>query len=252
MRLDGVVLTAASEPITAARLATIHRTGASCWPQYSSVETGVVGRGCLAAEAPDEVHVHEDRLALIQPDPAALPSGLTAGALLITSLRRTATALIFLNVSMGDVAELNRRRCGCPLERLGWTIHLHGIRSIEKLTAAGMTFLDSDVIRVLEEVLPSRFGGGPTHYQLVEEEDTDGQPGLRLLVHPAVGPLSSEAVAEAFLAAIGAGRGAQRIMSVAWRDARLLRVERRTPLATASGKILHLHASRRGSEKPQR
>ena len=132
-----MVLTAASEPITAARLATIRRTGASCWPQYSSVETGVVGRGCLAADAPDEVHVHEDRLALIQPDPAALPPGLTPGALLITSLRRTATALIFLNVSMGDVARLNRRRCGCPLEQLGWTLHLHDVRSIEKLTAGG-------------------------------------------------------------------------------------------------------------------
>lgn len=58
-------------------------------------------------------------------------------------------------------------------ERLGWTLHLHGIRSVEKLTAAGMTFLDSDVIRVLEEVLPGRFGGGPTHYQLVEEEDAE-------------------------------------------------------------------------------
>ena len=37
-----------------------------------------------------------------------------------------------------------------------------------------MTFLDSDVIRVLEEVLPARFGGGPTDFQLVEQEDDDG------------------------------------------------------------------------------
>jgi hypothetical protein len=248
MRLDGVVLTAASEPTTAARLATIRRTGAACWPQYSSVETGVVGRGCLAAEAPDEVHVHDDRLALVQPDPAFVPAGLTTGALLITSLRRTASALTFLNVSMGDVGTLDRRSCGCPLEALGWKLHLRRVRSIEKLTAGGMTFLDTDVIRVLEEELPARFGGGPTHYQLVEDEDADGEPGLRLLVHPAVGPLSPEAVAEAFLAAIGAGRGAGRVMSLAWRDARLLRVERRAPLATASGKILHLHAGGRALE----
>ena len=209
MRLDGVYFTAASEPTTAVRLATIHRSGATCWPQYASVEAGVVGRACLAPTAPDEVHVHEDRLALIQPDPSDLPTGLTAGALLTTSLRRTATALVLLNVSMGDVAILDRRRCGCPLERLGWTLHLHGIRSVEKLTAAGMTFLDTDVIRVLEEVLPERFGGGPTDYQLVEEEDAEGRPGLRLLVDPAVGPLAPDAVTEAFLSAIGAGQGAQ-------------------------------------------
>ena len=245
MRLDGVYFTAASEPTTAVRLATIRRSGATCWPQYASVEAGVVGRACLAPTAPDEVHVHEDRLALIQPDPSDLPPGLTAGALLTTSLRRTATALILLNVSMGDVAILDRRRCGCPLERLGWTLHLHGIRSVEKLTAAGMTFLDTDVIRVLEEVLPERFGGGPTDYQLVEEEDVEGRPGLRLLVDPAVGPLAPDAVAEAFLSAIGAGQGAQKVMGLAWRDAGLLRVERRVPLVTASGKILHLHASGR-------
>ncbi len=242
MRLDGVHFTAASEPTTAARLATIQRVGATCWAQYASVEAGLVGRACVDPRAPDDVHVPEDRLALVQPDPADVPAGLTAGALLITSLRRTATALVLLNVSMGDVAVMDRRRCGCPLERLGWTLHLHGIRSVEKLTAAGMTFLDTDVISVLEEVLPGRFGGGPTQYQLVEEEDADGRPGLRLLVDPAVGPLAPDAVAETFLSAIGAGQGAQNVMGLAWRDAGLLRVERRAPLATASGKILHLHA----------
>jgi hypothetical protein len=241
MRLDGVQLTAASEPTTAARLAVIRRAGARCLPQYSSVETGVVGRGCLTASAPDDVHVHQDRVALIQVDPAELPPGNAPGALLTTSLRRTATALVLLNVSMGDVATLARRSCGCPLEQLGWTLHLHGIRSVEKLTAAGMTFLDTDVIRVLEHVLPERFGGGPTHYQLVEEEDAEGRPNLRLLVDPAVGPLAPRAVAEAFLSAIGKGPGAEKVMGLAWRDAGLLRVERRAPLVTASGKILHLH-----------
>jgi hypothetical protein len=53
-----------------------------------------------------------------------------------------------------------------------------------------MTFLDTDVIRVLEEELPARFGGTPTDYQLLEEEADDGQPRLQLLVHPRVGPLN--------------------------------------------------------------
>jgi hypothetical protein len=252
MRLDGAHFTAASEPTTAVRLATIRRAGGTCWPQYASVEAGVVGRACVDPDAPDEVHVHEDRLALIHPDPAAIPAGLTARTLLTTSLRRTATALPLLNVSMGDVATLDRRRCGCPLERLGWTLHLRDIRSLEKLTAAGMTFLDVDVIRVLDETLPSRFGGGPTHYQLVEEEDADGRPALRLLVHPAVGPLSSEAVAEAFLSAIGGDRGVRQVMSQAWRDGRMLRVERRAPFTTASGKIQHLHAGGSHLDEPRR
>ena len=34
-------------------------------------------------------------------------------------------------------------------------------------------------------------------------------------------------------------------MSTVWRDAKVLRVERRLPLAAASGKVLHLHVVRR-------
>jgi hypothetical protein len=161
---------------------------------------------------------------------------------LISSLGPSAP-FILLNVSMGDQATVSERTCGCPLERLGWTIHLHAIRSYEKLTAGGMTFLDTDVIRILEEVLPGRFGGVPTDYQLVEEMAADGAPRIALFVHPRVGPLPPEAVAQTFLTAIAGGSGAERIMGMVWRDAGLLRVERQVPVATATGKILHLHSA---------
>jgi hypothetical protein len=107
-----------------------------------------------------------------------------------------------------------------------------------------MTLLDADVIRVLEDVLPARFGGGPTDYQLLEEEGARGQPRLRLLVHPAIDAVDTAAVAEAFLTALGEGTGAARIMSLAWRGANSLRVERARPVATASGKVLHVHTPR--------
>ena len=59
---------------------------------------------------------------------------------------------------------------GVPWRRWAGRRHLHTIRSFEKLTAGGMTFVDTDVVRVLEEVLPRRFGGGPIDYQLIEDE----------------------------------------------------------------------------------
>jgi len=31
----------------------------------------------------------------------------------------------------------------------GWDTHIHSIRSPEKLTAGGMSFLDTDVVRVI-------------------------------------------------------------------------------------------------------
>jgi len=197
-------------------------------------------RHCLAPGASDEVHLFHDLHALIQPGADGSRPGLPPHALLLSSIRSRAP-LVLLNVSMGDQAVVEERSCGCPLEDVGWTTHLHTIRSYEKLTAGGMTFLDTDLITVLEEMLPIRFGGAPTDYQLVEEETADGQPRVRLLVDPRVGPLDSRAVAEAFLTAISQGSGVERVMGLAWRDADLLRVERRAPLTTSSGKILHLH-----------
>jgi hypothetical protein len=54
-------------------------------------------------------------------------------------------------------------RGGVP-GRGGWTRHLHTVRSFEKLTVGGMNLLDLDLIGILDEMLPARFGGGPTHY----------------------------------------------------------------------------------------
>jgi hypothetical protein len=189
------------------------------------------------------MHALTDMHALVQPGPSGRASHFPATALLLTSLRPT-TPFLLLNVSMGDQAELTRRTCGCPLERLGWTTHLQTVRSFEKLTAGGMTFFDTDVIRVLEKGLPARFGGRPTDYQLVEETAA-GQPRLRLLVHPSVGPLDENEVADIFLALIGGGSGSKRVKELQWRQAGVLQVERRPPMATASGKSLHLHQVRR-------
>src|SRR5262245_18039514 len=138
----------------------------------------------------------------------------------------------FLNVSLGDQAEMSERRCGCSLEAVGWTTHLRAIRSEEKLTAWGMSLLDSDVVRVLEETLPARFGGGPTHDQPVEDAEPNGTPCVRLLIHPAVGAVDPDCVVAVFLEAIAAGR---------WTQTGAVRVERRPPLAVASGKIHHVH-----------
>jgi hypothetical protein len=237
--LPGVQFTLMGEPITAARLAAVRRAGASAQPCYAITDFGIMGYGCLAPRASDDVHLFHDLNAVIQPD-EPLP-GLPAGALLVTALRRAAP-FVLLNVSAGDVAVLEGRSCGCPLETTGWPLHLRSIRSFEKLTAGGMTFLDTDLVHVLEEVLPRRFGGGPTDYQLVEEESLEGRPFLLLVVHPRVGPVDESMVADTFLAGIGHGTGAERVMELAWREAGLLHVVREPPRSTAVGKILHLHA----------
>lgn len=242
--ISGAQFTAASEPMTEARMHAVRRTGARAWPQYASVESGVIGLGCLDPAKVDDMHLLHDRFAAIHSEANAR---LPAQSLLISSLRRSAGPFIFLNISLGDQAAIETRSCGCEMERLGWHTHLHTIRSQEKLTAGGMTFLDKDVIRVLEEVLPAQFGGGPTDYQLLEEVSGDGRSRLRLLVDPALGTIDPGALKEVFLAAIGAGSDSERIMSLLWNDSDILEVERLAPMKTGAGKILHVHQQRTGT-----
>jgi hypothetical protein len=238
--LGGGQLTVTGEPITAVRLALIRRAGLAALPDYGSGECGgSIAYGCLAPAAPDDVHFLHDLHALIRVDGSTGVPALPEGALLMTSLRATAP-LVMLNVSMGDRAELTEGGCGCPLEQLGWRTHLHTIRSFEKLTAGGMTVLDGEALRILEEVLPARFGGGPSDYQLVEETGPDGLPRLRLLVEPLLGPLDEHAIKERFLEGLGRGSGAKRVMMLQWRSGDFLRVERSSPRVIGGGKILHL------------
>ena len=239
MDLAGVRFTITGEPVTDARLAAIRRVHGDAVPDYGSVDSGgSMTYGCLAPYAPDDVHFFSDLNALIQAEGPPFPKG----ALLVSSLRPTAP-FILLNVSMGDRAIITDRQCGCPLESLGWQTHLHTIRSYEKLTAGGVTFEDTEIIPLLEEILPRSFGGGPTDYQLLEEEADDGQPRLRLLVHPSIGPVDPAAVSKAFLDAIGSSSEIKRDMAAQWRQAGFLQVERKAPYPTASGKILHLVAA---------
>jgi hypothetical protein len=250
--LAGIQFTVTGEPLTPTRLAAIRRCGATAVPRYAITECGAVGYGCAAPAEPDEVHVPLDLHAVVRADDEAALLGVSSRSLLVTALRPTAPMLL-LNAHMGDQAEVGARDCGCALERLGWTTHLHAIRSDLKLTAGGMTFLQSDLLRVLDEVLPGRFGGGPGDYQMVESEELDGRPRVRLLVRPGVGPADLRPVGEAFLTAAGAASDAERIMSLAWRNAGVLSVERLAPIILGSGKVRPVHVlsravvERRGS-----
>ena len=234
--LAGAQFTVTGETVTDARLSAIRRVGAGVAPDYGSADSGgSAACGCLAPESPDDVHVFSDLNALIQADAGPFP----AGSLLLTSIRPTAP-FIFLNVSMGDRAVVSDRRCGCPVEALGWTRHLRDIRSFEKLTAGGVTFADRDVVRILEEILPRRFGGGPADFQLVEDEAGDGHPRLLILARPSVPAFEPDDVIDVFLRALGADSETGRVMALQVREAGFLRVERRAPLAAASGKVLHV------------
>jgi hypothetical protein len=241
MGVEGARFTMGGEPTTAARRKAVEEAGAVPLPRFGATETDIIAFACRSPQAPDDMHLFHDRHALVQA-PDSEVRGLAPGTLLLTTLLDSAPVLL-VNVSLGDRARRSGRACGCPMEHLGWPWHLELVRSFEKLTAGGMTFLDVDVIRVLEETLPARFGGEPTDYQLMERLDGEtGRPALQLRIHPRVGSIDDRAVVDAFLEAIGGGDGGERLMELQWRMAGVVAVERNPPAHTESGKILHLHA----------
>jgi len=87
-------------------------------------------------------------------------SDITVDAFHFTTLLPTARKLL-LNVESDDYGVVETRSCGGPLESYGYTEHLRQIRSFRKLTGEGVTLVGSEMLRILEEVLPARFGGSP-------------------------------------------------------------------------------------------
>ena len=77
-----------------------------------------------------------------------------------------------LNVETDDYGVFYSEHCGCPIGELGFVQKMHSIHSYEKLTSEGVNFLGTEVVRLLEEVLPHRFGDHPIDYQIVEVEET--------------------------------------------------------------------------------
>lgn len=243
--LRGTRATLGGEPTTAARLRTIRSSGVVARARYGSIETGPVAYGCGETEEADHMHVVRDLHAVIQAGARGSSLGMPETAILLTTLHPAAPYSI-VNFYMGDQADLIDAPCSCGLERLGWHPRLQNVRSFEKLTAGGVTFQDAEVVRLLEEVLPGRFGGRPTDYQLVEDEDSHGDPGLVIRVHPRVGPVSEPELLEAFLTGLGSGSAVNRLMEEHLRSAVDVRVERGAPHVTRASKILHLHVRRTG------
>ena len=86
--------------------------------------------------------------------------------------------------------------CSCEFGALGFESHLSGIRSFEKLTGEGVSFVNTDFVQLVEEVLPQRFGGESTDYQLVEVENASGITRLKLVISPRVGAIDESAAVD--------------------------------------------------------
>ncbi|MBI2303936.1 MAG: hypothetical protein HYU86_04215 [Chloroflexi bacterium] len=237
--IGGTFFRFSAEPYTSAKARLVSEAGCNTASFYGMAEIGNIGLPCAAPSALDDVHLAIDKLAVIQRNTPVGESELSVGALFYTTLLPSCPKLM-INVGSGDYGILEDRRCGCLLEEMGFHQHLHDIRSYDKLTSEGMTFLGSELISLVEDVLPARFGGSPTDYQFIEEEEA-GLTKVSIVVSPRVGEVDEGQLITTVLSVLGSFPGSKKMMAERWREAATPRVIRREPYATRAAKILPLH-----------
>jgi hypothetical protein len=247
--IAGTMFRLGGEPLTPARARVVASSGSRAVTMYGMGEIGRIGLPCAHADEVDDVHLLLDKLSVIRrlrsPRAGGPPVPVNVYTTLVSS-----TPKLMLNVESDDFGQMQERSCGCLLEELGLGLHLHTIRSHEKLTSEGMNFLGHDLIRLIEEVLPSRFQGAPTDFQFVEDETPDGLPQVRLLVSPRVGDVSEDEVVAAVIDFLNDLPGAGGAFGERWREGGTLRVVRGEPYATHASKVLALHTMKRKQERP--
>lgn len=232
--LTGTMFRVGGEPLTEAKISIITRVGARTFSSWSMSEAGPLGGACGNREVMDEVHLFRGKVAVIQ-RPKLLADGETCvPALYLTTLLAT-TPKIMLNVDTGDYGVLTRRSCGCLLEKIGFPDHLHTIRNYEKLTAGGIQFLGSDIIELVEAVLPARHGGHPTDYQFVEEQN-GAVTEVKIRISPRVRLRDEEQVVQTVLRFLAERDAGGRLMAAFWEQGGTLRVERKDPHVTPAHK----------------
>jgi hypothetical protein len=237
--ISGCAFVPGGEPYTPAKAAVVASVGAVALPAYAMQELGTVGFGCADPTGLDDLHVLSDKVAFIQRARSFAVTGASVPALVYTSTLASGPKLM-LNVESGDYATVSQRRCRCALGAMGLSTHLVDVRSYEKLTSEGVTFMGSGLYHLLEDALPARFGGHPGDYQLVEEEE-HGLTKVSIVVAPRVGAVDEGAVVAAALRALLAYPHGGALMASQWRQGSTLRVLRREPYITSSSKILPLH-----------
>lgn len=226
--LSGVTITVGGEPPTAAKAEVLRRSGAEWHPGYWITEAGGIAYGCTHPVSPNDLHLLSDSFALIQhPHPGP-------GALFLTTLLPTSPRLM-LNVETDDHGLIEARSCGCPFEAIGLRTHLREVHSQRKLTGEGMTVLPGEIVRLVEELLPARFGGSPLDYQIVEEEH-GGLTVVSLVVSPRLRLDEQAQVVPFVLQSLRQGSRASELAAAVWKQAGTLRLVRREPSTTARGK----------------
>ncbi|MBK9168990.1 MAG: hypothetical protein IPM24_16175 [Bryobacterales bacterium] len=234
------------EALTEAKRRLIESAGCEVFPRYVISEIGAIGYACSRMRAGNSVHLCHDSVAVVGWRRLAPLSQVEVNALLFTPLLPSAPQIL-INVEMGDAGSLiHDAHCDCAFAQAGLPRRIEHIASYSKLTGLGVTLTGTEVVPILESILPAQCGGGPADYQLVEREGR-GQTELTLRVSPRVPEPDLNRVRQVFLRALEERYGGA-LASRVWRHAGAFHTVRAEPETTPAGKVLSLHLLKGSAE----
>ncbi|MEP7365135.1 MAG: hypothetical protein ABI972_17920 [Acidobacteriota bacterium] len=235
--ISGTIFFVGGEALTDAKRATIELAGAEVYPFYPISEVGPVGSSCRQMNKGNCVHLFDDNVVAYVHRRRAALSDAHVNALQFTSLMPFCPHVL-VNAEMDDAGVIGPATCDCSYTRLGLTRQVSEIFSFGKLTGQGMTLVGTDLLKILEEVLPAQLGGAPGDFQLVEREGA-AQTEVTLRVNPRI-QASPDKIRECFLRELKNFYGGS-LASRMWTHANGVQIISGQPYATRTGKIHALH-----------
>lgn len=229
--LRGVALFTGGEPLTEARQQRIAASGASVYGRYVATEAGVMAGSTPCRVEPDDMHVYTSRVAFVVREDALLVTGLSSDA-----------GVVLFNTDLGDTGVITARACDCLFGALGLTTHVHGVRSLQRLTAEGMTVSVHAFTRAVAEAWRP-FGVSTDQVQLCTI-GSGGATQLQVTIDPDAGALDAATLHATLLAALRAQGGALALAAGVWDAAGTLRIRRAALRQTAGAKAPFFLAAR--------
>ena len=249
LNIKGTRFLVTGEPLTPQKRKEIEAVGGRAVPIYGISEAGVIAAGCDQSFAEsDHCHTYKDTIAITSYKRNVPQCDAEVDSLLFSSLLYESPKIL-LNVEMGDYGVINKQPCECDFGALGFDHHISDIRSFEKLTGEGVTFVNTDFVRIVEEILPKKYGGESTDYQLVEEEDSNGLTYLNLIVSPSVGKINEKEIVDTFVNLLKSAEDSPESWAQSgtqmWAQAGTVRIIRDYQIPTKRAKILPFHIMKR-------
>ncbi|MGD0438174.1 MAG: hypothetical protein ABSB86_17060 [Bryobacteraceae bacterium] len=234
LELTGCRALTGGEALTDAKRQLIESAGIRVYSSYGTTDFGGIGMPCSQMSTGNCSHVLKHAIALVSRTQENAWTDMQVNSLYATSLAPLASR-IFINAEIGDTGVIEKATCDCSFSKLGFDLQVRDIAAISKVTAQGVTIETTELVPLLEEALPARFGGHSGDYQLCETE-AGSQTEIVLRIRPGVSAAPSNDILKHFLDEVKRVYGGS-LSVVSWLHSEGIRAEVVPPVLAATGKF---------------